>query len=183
MTPFQAVIFDRDGVINADSDAFVRSVDDWQPLPGAIEAIARLHRAGLATGVATNQSGLARGLVTSADLDAIHQCLRTRVEMAGGRVASIRWCPHGPHDGCACRKPQPGLLHRVAADLGVSVAQSIFIGDSLRDMQAAMRAGMTPLLVRTGNGRRDEAHAREIGVRLLFDDLADAADALLAAWR
>lgn len=177
--PRGLVILDRDGVINRDSKEFVKNIDEFQPIPGSIDAIARLCAAGFTVAVASNQSGLARGLLDRRALRAMHRKLRRLVRAAGGHIDRIEICPHGPDDGCRCRKPAPGLLLRLARRYGVSLAGVPAIGDSLRDLEAAAAAGATPILVRTGNGRKTEAalsgSLRDIDV---FDDLAGAARAL-----
>ena len=173
------VILDRDGVINKDSAAFVKNVDEFQPLPGSIEAIAALGRAGYTVAVASNQSGLARGLFNRKALRAMHRKLRRLVAAAGGRIDRIVVCPHGPDDGCHCRKPRPGLLLRLARHYRTSLDSVPVIGDSMRDLEAAQAAGAVPILVRTGNGRQTErqlpAGLRDIPV---YDDLAAAAKEL-----
>ena len=173
------VILDRDGVINRDSAAFVKTLDEWRPLPGSIEAIAALSKAGFTVAVASNQSGLARGLLDRKALRAMHRKLRRLVAAHGGRVDRIVVCPHGPDDGCRCRKPAPGLLEQLARHYGRSLTGVPVIGDSLRDLEAAAAAGARPILVRTGNGRRTAAQLpgafRDIPV---YDDLAAAAAAL-----
>jgi len=146
------LIFDRDGVINRDSADFVKSADEWIPLPGSIEAIAHLSRSGYTVAVASNQSGLARGLIDRNALRAMHRKLRRLVGDAGGTVDRIVVCPHGPDEGCRCRKPAPGLLKRLASHYGVALDGVPFVGDSLRDLQAAAAAGATPVLVQTGSG-------------------------------
>lgn len=176
----QLVILDRDGVINKDSREFVKSVDEWLPLPGSIEAIAALSLAGFRVAVASNQSGLARGLFSQEALDEMHQKLRGLVEHRGGRVDHIAICPHGPDDGCDCRKPRPGLLHQVAAHFDLALDDVPVIGDSLRDLQAAVAAGAQPILVRSGNGRMTEQELpAELADIDVYDDLAAAATALL----
>ena len=141
--------------------------------------MASLYRHGFLLGVATNQSGVARGLVELAALEGIHALMRRALRQAGGEFGSIRYCPHGPDSRCGCRKPAPGLLLDVAADLGVRIDECVVIGDSLRDMQAALRAGAEPVLVRTGNGGRDEGQARAIGVERVFANLPEAAAHLI----
>lgn len=180
--PRGLLILDRDGVVNRDSTAFVKNVDEFEPLPGSIEAIATLHEAGYTVTVASNQSGLARGLFDRRALRAMHRKLRRLVAAAGGRVDRIVVCPHGPDDGCRCRKPAPGLLQRLARHYEVSLAGVPAIGDSLRDLEAAQAAGATPILVRTGNGRKSEAalHGALRSVDV-FDDLAAAARALVGS--
>ena len=173
------VILDRDGVINRDSAEFVKTLDEWQPLPGSIEAIAALSKAGFTVAVASNQSGLARGLLDRTALRAMHRKLRRLVAAKGGRVDRIVVCPHGPDDGCRCRKPAPGLLEQRSRHSGRSLAGGPVIGDSVRDLEAAAAAGAMPVLVRTGNGARTEAQLpgafRSVPV---YDDLAAAAAAL-----
>lgn len=174
------VILDRDGVINRDSKAFVKNVDEWIPLPGSIEAIARLSSAGFTVAVASNQSGLARGLLDRRDLKAMHAKLRRLVARNGGAVDRIVVCPHGPDDGCSCRKPKPGLLERLGRRYGVNLAGVPVIGDSLRDLQAAAAVGARPVLVLTGNGRRtrDDLPAALADVEI-YNDLAAAAGVLV----
>jgi D-glycero-D-manno-heptose 1,7-bisphosphate phosphatase len=146
------VILDRDGTINEDRDDFVKSADEWVPIPGALEAIARLNHAGWHTVIATNQSGLARGLFDMARLNAIHARMNSELAVLGGRVDAIFFCPHGPDDGCDCRKPLPGLFTRIGERYGIDLQKIPAVGDSLRDVQAAASAGAMPHLVRTGKG-------------------------------
>ncbi|MDP3847654.1 MAG: D-glycero-beta-D-manno-heptose 1,7-bisphosphate 7-phosphatase [Pseudomonas sp.] len=172
------LILDRDGVINQDSDDYIKSVDEWIPLPGAITAIADLSKAGWTVTVATNQSGLARGYYDLAALDAMHQQLRKLVAERGGEVGLIVYCPHGPDDGCACRKPKPGMLQSIAAHYGVSLAGIWFVGDSLGDLQAAVAVDCQPVLVKTGKGMRTLGNDLPAG-SLIFEDLAAVAAHLL----
>jgi len=144
------VILDRDGTINEDRDDFVKSADEWVPLPGSLEAIARLNHAGWHTVIATNQSGLARGLFDMAALNAIHTRMNRELAAYGGRIDAVFFCPHGPDDGCTCRKPLPGLFTRIAERYGIALAKTPTVGDSLRDIQAGAAAGGIPHLVRTG---------------------------------
>lgn len=175
------VILDRDGVINRDSDAYVKSLDEWVPYPTAIEDIARLSRAGWTVAVATNQSGIARGYYSKSVLESMHQRLRELVRQAGGEIAHIAYCPHGPDDGCDCRKPLPGLLEEIRQALGLeTLADSWMVGDSLRDLQAGEPMGCRPVLVRTGKGRRTEAKGEGLSQAMIFDDLAAYVDWLLA---
>ena len=173
------IILDRDGVINRDSGAFVKSAAEWIPLPGAIAAIATLGRAGYTVTVASNQSGLARGLFERDALLAMHRKLRKLVAADGGSVARIVVCPHGPNANCNCRKPKPGLLLRLARHYNTALAGVPVIGDSLRDMQAALAVGARPILVRTGNGVNTESSLSADDDRIeIFDDLAAATAAL-----
>ena len=174
------VILDRDGVINEDSDAFIKSVDEWRPIPGSLEAIGRLTRAGYKVAVATNQSGVARGLLTEQDLSAIHRKLEQEARRFGGAVDAIEYCPHGPDDGCDCRKPLPGLLVRLLERYGVEPGEVPAIGDSMRDLEAAMAVGARPMLVLTGKGTKTERQLLQGGLSVAtFDNLASAVDAIL----
>ena len=174
------VILDRDGVINRDSDAFIKNTAEWRPLPGAIEAIAALSGGGFTLAVATNQSGIARGLFNQGALDAMHHKMIELVDAAGGRINKTVICPHGPDDGCACRKPKPGLLEQLANHFETSLAGVPVIGDSLRDLEAAAAVDAKPILVRTGKGARTEAALPERFANIaVYDDLAAAAHALL----
>lgn len=170
MAAIGLVILDRDGVINEDSPDFIRSPEAWRPIPGSLEAIGQLTRAGWCVAVATNQSGIARGLFDEATLGAIHLRMLAAVEAVGGRIEVIAYCPHGPHDGCSCRKPEPGLLYQIAVRTGRSIVTAPCVGDSLRDLIAAQTAGCRPVLVRTGKGRETEAGLEDASIAV-FDDL------------
>ncbi|UCE89299.1 MAG: D-glycero-beta-D-manno-heptose 1,7-bisphosphate 7-phosphatase [Pseudomonadota bacterium] len=146
------IILDRDGVINEDSDDYIKSPAEFIPIPGSLEAIARLNAAGYRVVVASNQSGIARGLFTKTTLDAIHAKLNRLLSEVGGKVDEIFFCPHGPNDGCNCRKPNPGLLHEIGRAYEVDLHDTVVIGDSLRDLQAAQTVGARAVLVRTGKG-------------------------------
>ncbi|RUR35792.1 D-glycero-beta-D-manno-heptose 1,7-bisphosphate 7-phosphatase [Vreelandella populi] len=181
IAPQQLVILDRDGVINQDSDAYIKSLEEWIPYPSAIEAIARLSRAGFTVAVATNQSGIARGYYSEAVLARMHARLNSLVEDAGGRIANIAYCPHGPDDACSCRKPLPGLLHDIQKALELnSLAGSWIVGDSLRDLQAGEACGCRAVLVKTGKGEKTAAKGVGLEHALICADLAEFADALLA---
>jgi D-glycero-D-manno-heptose 1,7-bisphosphate phosphatase len=175
------VILDRDGVINRDSDHFIKSAGEWVALPGSLEAITRLCKAGVAVHVATNQSGLARGLFSRSDLEAMHQKLQDQLAVLGGEIASIHYCPHGPDDDCDCRKPRPGLYRQIAAASGFSLEGVPVVGDSLRDLQAAADVGAQPILVRTGKGERTLAAGGLPEGTKIYPDLDAAVDALLKA--
>lgn len=179
--PEKFIILDRDGVINEDSDAFIKSVDECVPIPGSIEAIAKLSNAGYTVVVATNQSGVARGLLDEYSLAHIHQYLSDLVEQAGGLIAGFFYCPHGPEDGCVCRKPDPGLLDQIAMEYGVSIDGVPLVGDSLRDLVAARSGKCRPVLVKTGKGRRtlEAGLPEEFADVEVFDDLAHFSQALL----
>ncbi len=182
MASRELIILDRDGVINRDSKAFVKSPDEWVPLPGSIDAIARLSGAGYTLAVASNQSGLARGLFDRDALEAMHAKLHRLVDEAGGHIDRIVVCPHGPDDDCDCRKPKPGLLEQLSEHYGLSLDGVIVVGDSLRDLQAAAAVQARPVLVRTGNGVETEKKlSGELANVEVFDSLADAADHWLSA--
>lgn len=167
------VILDRDGVINQDSDRYVKSLDEWLPYPSAIEAIARLNRAGWTVAIATNQSGIARGYFDDSVVDDIHARLASLVEDAGGRIEQIVYCPHGPDDDCQCRKPKAGLLETIRDRLGLAdLERSWMVGDSLRDLQAGEAIGCRSALVRTGKGRDTEAKGEGLQQARVFDDLS-----------
>lgn len=173
------VLIDRDGVVNEDSDDYVKSVAEWRPIPGSLEAIARLCAAGFTVAVVTNQSGVARGLFDCDTLDAVHAEMRRRVEAAGGRLAGVFVCPHGPDEGCACRKPAPGLLQEAARALGLPLEGAVFVGDKPADLEAARRAGCDFVLVRTGKGAAAVRDGRVPDSATVLDDLAAAADHLI----
>lgn len=175
----QLVILDRDGVINEDSDDYIKSPEEWQPIPGSLAAIARLHRAGWRVIVATNQSGVARGLFSIDTLMRIHEKMYRAVSDAGGLIDAVFFCPHHPDDDCRCRKPRPGLLLDIASRLRIDLSGVPLIGDSLRDLEAARAAGATPLLVRTGKGTSTLDHPRLDPAVPVFRNLAAAVDALL----
>jgi D-glycero-D-manno-heptose 1,7-bisphosphate phosphatase len=178
------VILDRDGVINRDSDEYIKSAAEFIPLPGSIEAIARLSAAGYTVAVASNQSGIGRGLFSRSALYGMHRKLRRLVRAAGGAIGKIAYCPHAPNDGCECRKPRAALLRRIGAHYGCSLDGVPVIGDSLRDLQAAVAVGARPVLVLTGKGRATERQLAQSGIRAeVFDDLSGAVDALLKTTR
>ncbi|MDD1956513.1 D-glycero-beta-D-manno-heptose 1,7-bisphosphate 7-phosphatase [Pseudomonas sp. SD17-1] len=172
------LILDRDGVVNQDSDAYIKSLDEWIPIPGSIEAIAQLSKAGWTVAVATNQSGIARGYYSLATLDAMHARLRELVAAQGGEVGLIVYCPHGPDDGCDCRKPRPGMLRTIANHYAVDLAGVWFVGDSKGDLEAARAVDAQPVLVRTGKGEQTLSKGVPEAT-LIFDDLASIASALI----
>lgn len=179
----EALFLDRDGVINADSRDFIKSIAEWIPLPGSLHAIARLCEAGYRIVVVTNQSGIARGLFGESVLEEIHAHMNREIEAVGGRLAGIYYCPHGPDEGCGCRKPAPGLIHRACADLGLEAELAPLIGDRVTDVAAARAAGCRPILVRSGlqgPDDIDDAAWREVEI---FEDLAEAAQALICHGR
>jgi D-glycero-D-manno-heptose 1,7-bisphosphate phosphatase len=147
------VILDRDGTINQDSDQYIKSPTEWKPIPGSVEAIARLTQGGWRIVVATNQSGIERGLFDMATLNAIHAEMHRVVNLAGGRIDAVFFCPHAADSNCECRKPKPGLLREIGSRLDVELAGVPMIGDSLRDLEAAAAVGAKPYLVLTGKGK------------------------------
>ena len=173
------LILDRDGVINHDSDDYIKSLQEWMPLPGAISAIAQLSKAGWTVAVATNQSGLARGYYDDATLQAMHQRLRQLVAEQGGELGIVVHCPHGPNHGCECRKPRPGMLLQIAEHYRTSLKGVWFVGDSSADLQAALAVDCQPVLVKTGKGQRTLSRPLPANT-LVFDDLAAVAAQLLA---
>jgi D-glycero-D-manno-heptose 1,7-bisphosphate phosphatase len=172
------VILDRDGVINHDSAQFIKSPDEWRPIPGSLEAIARLTQAGYHVVVATNQSGLGRGLFDMATLNAIHEKMHRAVVQAGGRIDAIFYCPHTADSTCECRKPRPGMLKEIALRFHVALEGTPAIGDGLRDLQAAASVGAQPMLVLTGKGVKTLADGGLPQGTQVFSDLAVAAASL-----
>lgn len=176
------VILDRDGTINQDSDVYVKSADEWLPMPGALEAIARLNHAGWHVVVASNQSGLGRGLFDVAALNAMHTKMHKLLSAVGGRIDAVFYCPHSPDEPCQCRKPAPGLFEQIGERYGMELTGVHTVGDSLRDLQAGAAAGCAPHLVLTGKGQNLRGLALPAdfpdGTRV-HDDLAAFVDWLL----
>lgn len=180
--PPSVVFLDRDGVVNRDSEAYVKNWSEFVFLPGSLEALRRLHEAGLRCIVVTNQSAVGRGIAPLRDVEDIHRNLCETVAAAGGRIADVFYCPHTPDDGCGCRKPEPGLVLRACRRHGIDPADAAMVGDSARDIECARRAGCgAAILVRTGNGPTAEGELarRKIRVDHVADDLAAAVDWLL----
>ena len=173
------VILDRDGVINEDSDHYIKSSEEWIPIPGSLEAIARLNHAGIQVVVATNQSGIGRGLFAPEDLNEMHAKFQRGLARLGGHVDGIFFCPHTPEDECECRKPAPGLLRSISLRFGLPLTAVPFIGDSKRDVDAALAAKARPVLVRTGKGVLTYENHPELHSLPWFDDLSDAVENLL----
>jgi D-glycero-D-manno-heptose 1,7-bisphosphate phosphatase len=173
------VILNRDGVINEVSDVCVRSPAEWIPLPGSLEAIARLNHAGVAVVVATNQPGVQLGLCTLDELNRVHAHFRSALARAGGHVDGIFFCPHGPQSRCECRMPEPGLLRSISLRFGLPLQHVPFVGDSRVNVEAARAARARPLLVRSGNGMRTLAELGEDARVPCFADLAGAVDHIL----
>lgn len=165
------VILDRDGVINHDSDDFIKSPDEWEPLPGSLEAIALLNQHGFTVAVATNQSGIARGLYDVEALEAIHQKMHHALAQVGGRIEAVRYCPHIAQDNCECRKPKSKMAVDIGKQFDVNLTNVPGVGDSLRDLQAFANVGCQPMLVRTGNGEKTITAGDLPENTLVFDNL------------
>jgi D-glycero-D-manno-heptose 1,7-bisphosphate phosphatase len=173
------IILDRDGVINHDSEDFIKSPAEWIPIPGSLEAIARLNQAGYRVVVATNQSGIARGLFDVATLNAIHQKLHNAAQQAGADIDAIFYCPHAADDNCDCRKPKPGMLQTIASRFNTSLKGVPNVGDSLRDLQAGYGMDCVPYLVLTGKGQRTLEKGGLPPGTVVYPDLASVVDSLL----
>lgn len=173
------VLLDRDGVINHDSDDFIKSPEEWQPIDNSLEAIALLHSHGYQIVIITNQSGVGRGLYSEAILTDIHLKMSRLTAQAGGLISHIYYCPHLPDSDCQCRKPLPGMLQQFSKDASVPLDDIYFIGDSLRDLEAGFAAGAKPLLVKTGNGLSTLAANPELNVPT-FENLYAAAKFILS---
>jgi D-glycero-D-manno-heptose 1,7-bisphosphate phosphatase len=166
------VVLDRDGTINHDSDHYIKSPAEWKPIKGSLEAIAQLTQNGYRVVVATNQSGIARGLFDMATLNAIHDTMHRALALAGGRIDAVFFCPHAADANCECRKPNPGMLQEIGRRLNVELAGVPMVGDSLRDLQAAAAAGAQPVLVLTGKGRKTQKEGGLPEGTRVFQDLA-----------
>jgi D-glycero-D-manno-heptose 1,7-bisphosphate phosphatase len=172
------VILDRDGVINYESAHFIKNPDEWKPIPGSLEAIARLNQSGYRVVVATNQSGIGRGLFDMTALNAIHDKMYKALTLHGGRIDAIFFCPHTQELNCACRKPKPGMLQEIAQRFNANLADVPCIGDGLRDLQAASAVTAQPVLVLTGKGKNTQEAGGLPASTLIYADLAEAARAL-----
>ena len=174
------IVLDRDGTINHDSEQFIKSPDEWRPIPGSLEAIARLNHAGYRVVVATNQSGIGRGLFDMGTLNAIHEKMHRALAVVGGRVDAVFYCPHTADATCDCRKPKPGLLREAGRRFNVDMNGVAVIGDGIRDLQAAESVGGQPMLVLTGKGEKTLRDGNFPKNTVIFPDLAFAVSALLA---
>jgi D-glycero-D-manno-heptose 1,7-bisphosphate phosphatase len=173
------IILDRDGVINEDSDEYIKTPDEWIPIPGSLEAIAALNRAGYQVVVATNQSGLARGLYTETMLKQIHDRMQQQLAAVGGHFDGIFYCPHHPDDHCDCRKPNPGLLRQIAAQFHIEFKDALLVGDAKRDLDCAQAVGCSAVLVKTGKGLRTLAANPVWAASVaIYEDLAAVVAAL-----
>lgn len=175
------IVLDRDGVINEDSDEYVKSPEEWIPIPGSLDAIARLNRGGYRVVVATNQSGLSRGLFDLETLSLMHKKMHDLANEAGAHIDGVFFCPHGPEDKCNCRKPKPGLFQEIMTRMGISLNNVPVVGDSLRDLQAGCSQGCTPFLVKTGKGKSTLEKNRDALPEgtVVFDNLMDVAKHLV----
>jgi D-glycero-D-manno-heptose 1,7-bisphosphate phosphatase len=176
----RVIVLDRDGVINHDSDQFIKAPDEWRPIPGSLEAVARLNHAGFRVVVATNQSGVGRGLLDIATLNAIHERMHKALAQVGGRIDAIFYCPHTADSQCECRKPKPGMLEEIGRRFNVDMTGIPCIGDSPRDLAAAEAVGAQPMLVLTGKGEKTLRDGGFPKNTVIFPDLAFAVAALLA---
>lgn len=182
--PMKLVILDRDGTINEDRDDYVKSPDEWIPIPGALEAIARLNHAGWHAVVATNQAGIGRGMIDMATVNAVHAYMNRKLMEQGGRIDAVFFCPHTPEDGCDCRKPLPGMMRDIAHRYGIDLSNVPMVCDTLRDLQAAMAAGCEPHLVLSGRsqGLDDatlERYVEQVPRTVVHDSLAAFAEHLM----
>lgn len=174
------VILDRDGVINFDSAQFIKNPAEWKPIPGSLEAIAKLNQAGYRVVVATNQSGVGRGLFDMDTLNSIHEKMHKALFAVGGRVDAIFYCPHAADSACECRKPKPGMFKHIADTFNADLKDVFAVGDSLRDLQASVALGCKPVLVLTGKGERTKAEGNLPVGTLEYKDLSTAVDAMLS---
>ncbi|MFZ2314875.1 MAG: D-glycero-beta-D-manno-heptose 1,7-bisphosphate 7-phosphatase [Gammaproteobacteria bacterium] len=173
------IILDRDGVINYDSDTYIKSPDEWYAIPGSLEAIAQLNRSGFRVLIATNQSGVARGLYDLETLDAIHEKLMHELASVGGYIEEIFFCPHHPDEACDCRKPRPGMFHQMLSKYDIDLPNTYFIGDNITDIQLAQTIGCLPILVLTSKGQAMLEKHPELSFIPHFADLAHAVDFIL----
>lgn len=173
------IILDRDGVINYDSENYIRSPEEWHAIPGSLEAIAKLNAAGHTVVIATNQSGIGRGYYNEQTLHAIHEKMQSELKAVHGHIDKIYYCPHHPDKNCNCRKPEPGMLLSIAQDFNAKLNEAVFIGDSSRDIAAAERANCPAILVLTGNGT---ASVKKIDSQVpVYPNLAAVAEAICKA--
>ena len=175
------IILDRDGVINEDSDDYIKSPDEWIPIPGSLDAISRLNHAGYSVVIASNQSGIARGYFSLETLAAMSVKMNNLLSPLGGRIDAMFFCPHGPKDGCDCRKPKPGLLTEIGNRFQASLGEVMFVGDNMNDVKAALAAGAQPVIVRTGKGEQTVNSLAETGINNIpvYDDLTGVVNSIL----
>jgi D-glycero-D-manno-heptose 1,7-bisphosphate phosphatase len=175
------VVLDRDGVINLDSVHFIKSTSEWIPISGSLEAIALLNQSGYRVAIATNQSGISRGLFDMVTLNAIHDKMHRALAQLGGRIDAIFYCPHAAEENCACRKPKPGMMEEIGSRFGVDLKAVPIVGDALRDLQAGAVLGMQPMLVRTGKGEETLAAGGLPEGTLIFANLAEAVQHIISS--
>jgi len=175
------VVLDRDGVINLDSVHFIKSTSEWIPISGSLEAIALLNQSGYRVAIATNQSGISRGLFDMVTLNAIHDKMHRALAQLGGRIDAIFYCPHAAEENCACRKPKPGMMEEIGSRFGVDLNAVPIVGDALRDLQAGAVLGMQPMLVRTGKGEETLAAGGLPEGTLIFANLAEAVQHIISS--
>ncbi len=174
------LVIDRDGVINEEAEDFVKTPAEWIPIPGSLEAIARASKAGVRCVVMSNQSGLARGLLNIETLNAIHRKMSNMLWKMGGSVEAVFFCPHGPDEGCACRKPRPGMLEQIQKRTQVPFHAMAVIGDRATDVEAAQTVNAQPVLVKTGHGQATLESDIDLRGTLVYDTLASAVDAIIS---
>jgi D-glycero-D-manno-heptose 1,7-bisphosphate phosphatase len=174
------VVLDRDGVINYDSVHFIKTTNEWIPIPGSLEAIALLNQSGYRVALATNQSGISRGLFDMATLNAIHDKMHKALAQLGGRIDALFYCPHSADDNCTCRKPKPGMMEEIGKRFGQDLKGVPMVGDALRDLQAGAALGMQPMLVRSGKGEETLATGGLPENTLIFADLAEAVQHIIS---
>jgi D-glycero-D-manno-heptose 1,7-bisphosphate phosphatase len=174
------VILDRDGVINEDSDNFIKNPNEWIPIPGSLEAIALLNQHGFKIAVATNQSGVSRGLFDMATLNSIHDKMHRELALVGGRIDAVFYCPHSADDHCDCRKPKPGMIKEIGKRFSLELNEVFAIGDALRDIQAFAEAGCKTILVRTGKGHETVNAPNLPEHTLVFTDLSEVAQYIIS---
>ncbi len=173
------LVLDRDGVINVDINGYIGCPTLWHPIDGSLDALVKAQQAGFRLAVATNQSGVGRGIFSADDLQSVHEKMEFILAERGVKLDIIEHCPHAPEEGCDCRKPEPGMLEAIERQLAVDLQGAWFVGDSVRDLQAAVAHGMQPVLVLTGNGQTSLADPECPANTLVFDDLAHCVDVLL----
>jgi D-glycero-D-manno-heptose 1,7-bisphosphate phosphatase len=175
------IILDRDGVINHDSDDYIKSPDEWIPIPGSLDAISRLNHAGYHVAIASNQSGISRGYFSLETLAAMNVKMNEQLSQLGGRIDAMFFCPHGPNDGCDCRKPRPGLLTEIGNRFQAELGDVMFVGDNINDVKAARAAGAQPVIVKTGKGEQTASLLVEENINgvPVFDDLAGVVNSIL----
>jgi len=181
INPSHLVLLDRDGVINEDSDAYIKHPDEWHALPGSLETISKLNQHQIAVIVVSNQSGLGRGLFDHKTLDAIHEKMHQQLSRLGGHITEVFYCPHKPDENCNCRKPKTGMLDAIEKKYNLSLVNVPFIGDTDKDLELAKAKGCLPILVKTGKGKNYyENQKTQLENTLVFDNLEQAGDYLLA---